>query len=69
MNVYKYEGPVLDKFGNVLADSIDNKHDNGTQAMTEAKARANIAYRWKQKHGYDPKSMCVKLPGKITLVI
>lgn len=68
MNVYKYEGPVLDGYGNILADGIINEHDNGTQAVSEAQARSNIAYRWKIKHGYDPKNMKVVLPGKITMI-
>lgn len=61
MNLYSYDGPVLE-FGRVIA----NRWEAQTRASSEKKARSNLAYQFKQDYGRVPQSK-ITLPGKITL--
>ncbi len=58
MYEYKYDGPVL-KFG----DCIKQRWKAVTIAPTEAKARSNLAYRFKKENGF-MKDCKISLPGK-----
>lgn len=62
MAIYSYDGPVM-KF-NVC---IDNHWKGQTEAKTEAKAKSNLAYRYKKENNMVP-STKVTLPGKLVLV-
>jgi len=56
---YFYEGPVL-VFGKVVEDRWWAE----TSAVSEAKARCNLAYQWKKRHGKTAEAK-VTLPGKL----
>lgn len=59
MNLYSYDGPVLE-FEQVIA-----YHWSGsTRAETEKKARSNLAYQFKMQHGLTPQSK-ITIPGKL----
>lgn len=61
MSLYSYNGPVLE------FDKIVSNHWQGqTYAVSEAKARTNLAYQFKQETGRVPRSK-ISLPGKIIL--
>lgn len=62
MNRYSYVGPVME-FDRYVADSWRGE----TTASSEAKARSNLAYRYKKENGKAPGAK-ITLPGKITLV-
>ena len=62
MNKYIYEGPVM-----YFDDYIVRKWKGETLAVSEKKARSNLAYKWKMENGYSRNAM-IKLPGKIKLV-
>ena len=62
MNKYIYEGPVM-----YFDDCIVRKWKGETLAVSEKKARSNLAYKWKMENGYSRNAM-IKLPGKIKLV-
>jgi hypothetical protein len=59
MTLYSYDGPVLE-FDRVVAD---NWHAE-TCAASEAKAYANLAFRFKQETGRVPRTK-ITLPGKL----
>ncbi len=59
MNEYKYDGPVM-KF----SDCIQQRWVASTTAVTEAKARSNLTYRYKKENGY-LKDCKITLPGKL----
>lgn len=59
MNKYIYEGPVM-----YFDDCIVRKWKGETIAVSEKKARSNLAYKWKMENGYSRNAM-IKLPGKI----
>lgn len=59
MNEYFYEGPVME-FDRV----IDKKWRGTTVAVSEKKARSNLAYQFKVEHGRVPRSK-IFLPGEI----
>ena len=61
MTLYTYEGPVM-KFD----VCIDNKWRGETFAPSEAKARNNLAYRYKKENGLASNTRIV-LPGKINV--
>lgn len=61
MALYSYNGPVLE-FGRVIA----NHWQAQTTASTEAKARSNLAFQFKNKYGKVPTSK-ITLPGKLVL--
>lgn len=62
MNQYRYEGPVK-KFDSYISD----RWTGSTFAVSEKKARSNLAYQFKKSMGYSQASR-VTLPGKITIV-
>ena len=59
MNLYTYDGPVLE-FDRIVA----NRWNGQTYAVSEAKARSNLAYQFKKEYGRVPRSK-ITLPGKI----
>lgn len=61
MNKYIYEGPVM-----YFDDCVVRKWKGETFAVSEKKARSNLAYKWKVKNGYSRNAM-IRLPGKIKL--
>jgi hypothetical protein len=63
MNKYVYEGPVM-----YFTDCIRRKWRGETLAVSEAKARSNLAYKWKMQNGYAAGAN-ISLPGKIKLSV
>lgn len=61
MDKYIYEGPVM-----YFDDCIVRKWKAETVAVSEKKARSNLAYKWKVENGYSRNAM-IRLPGKIKL--
>ena len=61
MKLYTYNGPVLE-FDKIIA----NHWHGETYAVSEAKARTNLAYQFKKETGRVPRSK-ISLPGKIIL--
>ena len=61
MNRYIYSGPVL-RFNTC----IDNNWKCETYAVSEKKARSNLAYRYKQQAGLVARTD-IKLPGKLIM--
>lgn len=59
MNEYRYDGPVL-RFD----DCIKQRWKAVTIAPTEAKARSNLAYRFKKENGIMTNCK-ITLPGKL----
>lgn len=59
MTLYTYDGPVLE-FDKIVA----NHWQGQTYAVSEAKARCNLAYQFKRENGRIPRSR-ITLPGKI----
>lgn len=62
MKLYSYEGPVLE-FDKIVA----NKWSGTTYAVSEAKARSNLAYQFKRDNNKIPRTK-ITLPGKIKVV-
>lgn len=62
MNVYSYNGPVLE-FDRI----ISNRWEASTRAESEKKARSNLTYQFKRQFGKAPRSK-ITLPGKITII-
>lgn len=61
MNVYFYEGPVLE-FDRIVA----NHWSTSTRAVSEKKARCNLAHQFKMEYGREPRSK-ITIPGKLTI--
>ena len=61
MALYSYNGPVLE-FGKIIANSWSAQ----TRATSEAKARSNLAYQFKEDYGKVPQSK-ITLPGKVVI--
>lgn len=59
MNVYSYDGPVLE-FDRIVA----TRWKSSTYAASEKKARCNLAYQFKKETGKVPRTK-ITLPGKI----
>lgn len=59
MQRYQYDGPVM-SFDNCIA----HRWTAETTAPTEAKAKSNLAYRYKKENGLVPNTKIV-LPGKL----
>lgn len=59
MNLYSYDGPVLE-FNRIIA----NQWHGSTRAESEKKARSNLAYQFKKQYGKAPRSN-ITLPGKL----
>lgn len=62
MTQYKYEGPVME-FERIVANSWKAT----TFAVSEKKARSNLAYRYKQENNRVAATK-ITLPGKIVAV-
>lgn len=63
MTLYSYEGPVM-KFD----VCIDRNWRGETFAHSEAKARSNLAYRYKKENGLAANAR-ITLPGKINVSV
>lgn len=59
MTLYSYNGPVLE-----FEKIITNYWRGQTYAVSEAKARCNLAYQFKIENGKVPRTK-ITLPGKI----
>ena len=59
MKLYSYEGPVL-----LFDKTIANRWKGQTYAVSEAKARTNLAFQFKKETGRLPRTK-ISLPGKI----
>lgn len=59
MNQYSYDGPVL-----IFGRCVANHWKASTFAVSERKARTNLAYQFKKKNNALP-SAKVELPGKV----
>lgn len=59
MNQYSYDGPVL-----IFGRCVANHWKASTFAVSERKARTNLAYQFKKKNNALP-STKVELPGKV----
>lgn len=62
MNLYDYNGPVLE-FDKVVA----NHWSASTRAQSEKKARCNLAYQFKMETGRVARSK-ITIPGKLIIV-
>lgn len=62
MNLYSYEGAVME-----WERCVQHCWKAETYASSEAKARSNLAYRWKKENGRTPQCK-ISLPGKMRLV-
>ena len=62
MNLYSYDGPVM-----AFGTCIMNRWKASTYAVSESKARNNLAYQFKLKYNKTPNAK-VNLPGKVVLV-
>lgn len=61
MALYSYSGPVLE-FDRI----VSNNWEAQTYAVSEARARANLAYQFNRETGRVPRTK-ITLPGKIVL--
>lgn len=61
MNLYFYDGPVLE-FGKIIAD----RWQASTRAVSEKKARCNLAHQFKTEYGKAPQSK-ITIPGKLII--
>ena len=61
-NLYSYEGPVT-QFNRVIC----SKWVGETIAVSAAKAKSQLIYRYKKEHGMVP-SAKIEFPGKLILV-
>jgi hypothetical protein len=62
MNLYSYNGPVLE-FDRIVA----NHWEASTRAVSEKKARTNLAYQFKCQYGKVPRTK-ITIPGKLTII-
>lgn len=62
MKLYSYDGPVL-AFDKIIA----NHWKASTYAVSEAKARCNLAHQFKQENGRVARSN-ITIPGKLIIV-
>ena len=61
MNQYSYEGPVME-----LDRCVMEKWSGTTRAVSEKKAKNNLAYQYKKSHNRTANTR-VTLPGKLIL--
>lgn len=61
MNKYLYDGPVME-----FDTCIQHRWQGSTYAVSEKKARSNLAYQYKRSSNRTPNTK-ITLPGKITL--
>lgn len=62
MNVYSYNGPVME-----FDKCIEHDWKAETTAVSEKKAKSNLIYQYKVATNRSPRSK-ITLPGKINLV-
>lgn len=62
MKTYFYDGPVLE-FDKIVA----NHWSSSTRAVSEKKARCNLAYQFKIENGRIPRTK-ISIPGKLTVI-
>lgn len=62
MNQYMYDGPVME-----FDICIANRWQGSTYAVSEKKARNNLAYQYKKKNNRTPGAK-ITLPGKIVKI-
>ena len=62
MNRYTYNGPVME-----FNACLTSNWSGSTYAVSENKARNNLAYQFKKKYNRIPSSR-ITLPGKIIMV-
>lgn len=62
MDLYLYDGPVM-----FFKSCIAKNWKESTYAESVAKARSNLAYRYKKQHNLTVNSK-IELPGKIVMV-
>ena len=63
MNRYRYDGPVM-MFNRCVQDHFKAE----TMAVSEKKARSNLAYQWKKTNNYIAGAANVVLPGKLEVI-
>lgn len=59
MREYRYDGPVMR-----FEDCVQRCWKASTYAPSEAKAKSNLAYRYKKENGLTPNTK-ITLPGKL----
>ena len=62
MHQYSYDGPVME-----FDTCVSARWKGSTYAVSENKARSNLAYQFKKKHNRVPGTR-ITLPGKIVVV-
>ncbi len=62
MNRYTYDGPVME-----FETCVSNRWKASTCAVSENKAKSNLAYQFKKNNNRVPSSR-ITLPGKLVLV-
>lgn len=62
MNLYFYDGPVLE-FERIITE----RWSASTRAVSEKKARCNLAHQFKLQYGRTPQSK-ISIPGKLTII-
>lgn len=62
MKKFYYDGPVLE-FDRIVAEHWKSS----TLAVSEKKARSNLAYQFKMEFGKVPRSK-ISIPGKLTII-
>lgn len=62
MQTYYYNGPVME-FNKIIANHWSSK----TRAVSEKKARCNLAYQFKMEYGRIPRSK-ITIPGKLIII-
>ena len=62
MKKYIYNGPVME-----FDKCVANNWYGETMAVSEKKARSNLAFKYKKEHGKVPNSR-VSIPGKLTVI-
>lgn len=60
--IYEYCGPVC-----IFGQCVQNGWTATTRAVSEKKARSNLAYMWKMQNNKMPNSR-VELPGELKVV-
>lgn len=63
MDKYMYVGPVM-IFGKV----VQEQWKGVTTAVSESKARSNLAYQWKKKNNLVPNSAPVTFPEPLQII-
>ena len=61
MNKYLYDGPVME-----FDTCIQHRWQGSTYAVSEKKARSNLAYQYKMQTGRAPRSK-ITIPGKLII--